>query len=124
MINSFRKVLMKKYLYQPSKKQSITYFSLLIILAMMVLNACSQAATEENPSPQPLTPTAAPTDTQIPAEIQVLATNIPDPTKPLEPTSTQLPSQPLEPIGGIELHTITDNGGLSLLNSTKTYWIR
>ena len=94
-----------------------------MLIATLALSACTQASTAKSLPNQSLQPTPVPTksDTAALIEIEVLPTDspIPSPTTP-----TQTPVSPSEPIGGIELHAITDQGGLSLLRDTNTHWIR
>jgi len=103
-----------------------THFIFLMILVALALSACTQEPTADATLPQPTQPTSAPTETGTPAsiEIEILPTETPLPTEIPQPTSTQPLAPPLEPIGGIELHTISDKGGLTLLENTNTYWIR
>jgi hypothetical protein len=87
------------------------------------LSACSSQPTQEI-----LPPTAQATETSqaevfIPV-VEVEATATPVPTEVLPPAPTAIPAAPLEPIGGIELHSISDTGGLSLITKTNAFWIR
>jgi len=110
-----------------AKKFHLPYHLIfLMVLVLLPLSACTQEPTEENRLPQTSQPTSAPTETSTPAsiEIEVLPTDTPLPTEAPQPTSTQPAVPSLEPIGGIELHTISDQGGLTLLENTNTYWIR
>jgi hypothetical protein len=72
------------------------------------------------PSPAILPPTE--TNTAIPEPPSPTATNSPTNTQAPTPTPTIPP--PVIPIGGIELHHITDRGGLELLQGSNTYWVR
>ncbi len=93
--------------------------------SLLFLSACNQqSATPGESETDPSTPAhslAIPssTPTEIPSPtLTSIPTDIP------RPSETSRPTPPLEPIGGIELHSITNERGLDLLRDTNTYWIR
>lgn len=114
-----------------NKKSSLLLVVLTIILTVLALTACSKPQTPQASSPTiqasltattinvEATPTAIIVDTT-----STTATDASLSTETTVPTATPLPLPPAEPIGGIELHRITDRGGLTLLQGTNTYWIR
>lgn len=102
-------------------KQLLHHFKLLLIillcLTIFMLSACNQQPTGTIEDAATLIPSI--TATKLPPPT---LTSIPTDTP--QPTETPIPTPPLEPIGGIELHSLTNEHGLDLLRDTNAYWIR
>jgi hypothetical protein len=102
---------------------------LMSALATLFMSACTEQTVSEVadivssavPAEITTTPTIVKEEAPLPKETQP-----PDVTQAPAATSTAtpLPSHPAEPVGGIELHKITEQRGLGLLRETNTYWIR
>jgi hypothetical protein len=108
------------------KPRYLRAFTLLVLLFPLAISACNQEPTPDDSLPQTTKVTSAPAESS-PSEltkIEVLVTDTAQPTEALQETVTLAPTIPLVPIGGIELHNITENGGLGVLRNTNTYWIR
>ena len=110
---------------EPQHKVKTHIHLLILVISALILSACTQGSTTEFPTIQstktPLNSSITKTPDSIQIEIHI--TDSPSPL-PTTPEQVAIPQPPSEPIGGIELHAITDPGGLSLLIDTNTYWLR
>jgi peptide/nickel transport system substrate-binding protein len=73
----------------------------ILVMASMILAACTPAATPEAPAPAPAEPTqppAAPADTPVPAEPE--PPEAPEPTEPMEPTEPPMAFEPMSVSAG------------------------
>ncbi|MBN1668953.1 MAG: hypothetical protein JW862_17810, partial [Anaerolineales bacterium] len=78
--------------------------------------AAAASATPESPAPEsPLATIETPAAPELPSAT---------PTPAVSPTPTAPPTAPALPVGGVELHSLTEGGGLGLLRDTQTYWLR
>ena len=109
------------------KEYSKKLFSLFTTLfsIFLLLSACNPTPPPSNESesipgttiPIFIPPSSTPTEISSPTPTSI-------PTDTPFPSETPIPSPPPEPIGGLELHSITNERGLDLLRDTNTYWIR
>ena len=117
---------MIKALSQIRIHQRAFWLILTIAILMISITSCGTS------TPSSIPPATIPeTSSENPVESVLetpLSSDTPSPSETPFPTTTATsslpPTPPLEPIGGIELHKLTDKGGFSLLKGTKTYWIR
>jgi hypothetical protein len=92
----------------------------LLTILSLILSACG-SSTPAVSTPAPTQAGTAPqAATPQPTAPGVEPANTPLPTAALEPGT----SVPLLPVGGIEMHNISERGGLEVVKSTGAYWLR